>query len=82
MRGDAVQLKARRSGTLQTFSVGDGYAVIWLRKETLGYVMTAWPLLRSMNVPYCVACSKVLSFCLCRGRNDGFTSTESTKKGA
>ena len=79
VRGDAVQSRARQSGTSQTLSVGDGLTRkpisdcivccdckrgVWAPSSLLFCCVAArWLLLRSMNVSCCVACSQILSVC-------------------
>ncbi|KAF1835675.1 hypothetical protein BDW02DRAFT_567713 [Decorospora gaudefroyi] len=87
--------RLRRSGTLQTLSVGDGLTrnllvtmlcrcvavrAFGLRRRS--GVAVSRLLLRLMNRSYCVACSQILSVCLCGGRNGGSTGTKSTRRDA
>ncbi|KAK7178045.1 hypothetical protein PSPO01_15903 [Paraphaeosphaeria sporulosa] len=83
--------RARRCGTSQTLLVSDGLTrkpisscilyVVTALKRCLGSVV-ALVLLRSMDVSYCVACSRILSVCPCRGRNGDPTGAKSTRRDA
>lgn len=98
VRGDAVQSRARQSGTLPTLSVGNGLdqkpisdCMLYCGCERRAWapsslscccVAARWLLLRWRNVPSCGACSQILLVRLCRGHNGGSTSTESRRRDA